>query len=420
MKKLLQLFNSNHPLKNLITYGIGQGFNLITPLLVIPYIVSVCSEEGYGKISVGMALAFFLIVFIDYGSDIVGVKEVSVNRENREKLEKVFVTMYLAKSIMLVVVCALVSIVFFTVPYFSHEKALFFLSLFIAVGQFVNPTWFLQGIENFKWITILNIISKIIYVVGIFFFIQKPSDYIYNNLFWGIGMIVANGIAFVYVCRTYHFSFMVAQRDEVYGLIRTNFSMFSSQIFVSLQMYAPIVLVSFFGSNTMAGQYKIVDQIIVVFKTYILLFFNYAYPRVCFLLEKNVKEGLRFWKLYNGVNMVFIIVSMAVIYVFSDEIVAYFNPASPTEIGAFLRIAVFIPILQSIGIPLKQLVIGWNKQREYITLTMTSTVISMVLILVAIPFFKIPGLIYSLILTEFVTIVFFFSAIKNNLFQRGS
>ena len=64
---MLKLFNKilfHQQFQKLSVYGFGQLFNLVTPLLVVPYIVSVCGEENFGKTAVGMAIAFFLIVFI--------------------------------------------------------------------------------------------------------------------------------------------------------------------------------------------------------------------------------------------------------------------------------------------------------------------------------------------------------------------
>lgn len=407
-------------LTNLVIYGFGQGFNLITPLLVIPYIVLICGEEGYGKIGVGMALAFFIMVFIDYGSEITGVKQVAVNRENKSKLENIFITTYTAKLVLLFVVLSIVSILFYFIPYFNQDKKLFFLSLSMVVGQFINPTWYFQGIENFKWITILNILSKIIYLAGIFLFIHKASDYAYCNLIWGIGMIIANGISFAYIIITHSFSFANTKKDEVLKLIKENFSIFSSQIFVSLQMYSPIVLISFFGGNTMAGQYKIIDQIIVIFKTYILLFFNYVYPRVCYLLDKSKEEAMHFWKTYNGLNFIFIALSMVLISIFSTKVVSYFNPKGIQEISDLLKIAVLIPILQAITIPLKQLVLGSNRQSRYVKITMTVTVISLLFIVVTTPIYKVAGVLIALIITEVITSFIFYLTVKNDLFVRSS
>lgn len=421
MQKFFKKYLENHKqFNNLVIYGFGQGFNLITPLLVIPYIVLICGEEGYGKIGVGMALAFFIMVFIDYGSEITGVKLVAVNREDKQKLENIFITTYSAKLLLLIIVLAIVSLFFWFIPYFSQEKSLFFLSLSMAVGQFINPTWFLQGIENFKWITALNIISKVIYLAGIFIFIKQPSDYIYCNLIWGIGMIAANAIAFGYVVIAHSFSFANTKKDDVTKLIRENFSIFSSQIFVSLQMYSPIVLISFFGGNTMAGQYKIIDQIIVIFKTYILLFFNYVYPRICYLLDKSKQEALRFWKIYNGLNFIFIALSMILIAIFSTEVVTYFNPIGIKEICSLLLIAVFIPVLQAITIPLKQLVLGSNKQSKYVRITMIVTVLSLLLIVAITPIFKVFGVLIALIVTEIITSLIFYFTVKKELFVRSS
>jgi O-antigen/teichoic acid export membrane protein len=419
IKKTAQFIQNNKQFQNLTIYGFGQAFNLITPLLIMPYIIFICGEDGYGKIGVGMAWAFFLMVFVDYGSEITGVKDVAVHREDTKKLESIFITTYATKFLLLLLIVSFVSILFYFIPYFNKEKSLFFFSLAMVVGQFINPSWFLQGVENFKWITMLNVVSKVIYLSSVFIFISKPEDYVLSNLFWGLGMIFANGIAFFYIIFKYSFSFTNTRKEAVSKLVKENFSIFSSQIFVSSQMYAPIVLIGFFGGNTMAGQYKIIDQIIVIFKTYLLLFFNYAYPRICFLLEKSKKEALQFWKLYNGINFIFIASSMLCIAYLSVEVVSYFNPKEVNTIADLLKIAVLIPVFQAISIPLKQLVLGENKQAAYVKITMITTVISLILIVMITPFYKVQGVLIALIATEIVTGVIYFAQIKNNLFTRS-
>ncbi len=413
MIKSTSLFlKKNKQFNNLIIYGVGQGFNLITPLLVVPYIVSICGVANYGKISIAMAIFFFLMVFIDYGSDIVGVKEIAVNRENPNQLEKIFITTFSTKFILLLVTLFFSSLLFYFVPFFNSERTLFFLGLPILVGQFINPTWYLQGIENFKWITILTIVSKLIYLFGIFFFIHQKADYIFINLFWGIGTIIANMIAFFYLIKKNSFSFRNTIKEEVILLLKSNFSLFSSQIFVSLQMYAPIMLIGFFGNNLLAGNYKIVEQIIEIFKTYLYLFFNFVYPRVCFLLESNIQKGLRFWKTYNGLNFIFILLSMIVLFLFSFQIVTYFSKTEVIQISSLLQLAVLIPILLAISIPFKQLVLGFNHQKFYIRITMIMVVINLFAMMIIIPYFKLIGVFSTLIITELITICIYYYNVK--------
>lgn len=417
IKKLLGII-SNKQFLNLSVYGFGQLFNLATPLLVIPYIVSICGEENFGKSAVGMAMCFFLMVFIDYGSDLVGVREIAINRDNKEQLERVFTTTYLAKLFLLFSVIFIVSLLFFTVPYFKTEKPLFFLGLTVLVGQFLNPTWFLQGVENVKWITFSNILSKIIYITLIFLWIKNESDYIYINLFWGIGMIITNGIFLLLIINKYHFSFTRCNKDAIKTFLKKDFKMFTSQIFVSIQMYSPVILISYFGNNLMAGQYKIVEQVILIFKTYILLFFNYVFPRVCYLLETNKEKGLLHWKIFNSVNFVFVSSSMVVFYIFSYDIVSYFNPTNRYVLSNLLQLAVLYPILFAISIPLKQLVLGWNFNKLYVNLTAIIVALNLIAIIVLLPIYKVYGVFYSLIASEGIVILFYLICIRKKLFFK--
>lgn len=418
IKNGLSRVKQNKQFSNLVVYGLGQGFNLVTPLLVIPYIISVCGVENYGKAAFGMALTFFMIVFIDYGSDIIGVKDVATNRDNHEQLEKIFITTYASKLTILIGILILGTVLFLLLPYFRNEKLLFFLGLPILLGQFLNPTWFLQGMEHYKQITIINILSKGIYLIGVFIFVTAEGHYIYINFFWGIGMIVANGISVIQVLKKNSFTFQHFQKRHVSEQLKHNFSMFSSQIFVSAQLYAPLILIGFFGNPVMAGIYRVVDQIVVIFKTYLLLFFNFAFPRICYLLGLNEKDGIKFWTLYNGANFLFILVSMVGIYFFAEPIVHYFHPAGGTSVNKLLQFALLIPLMMAVSLPLKQLVLGYNHQKFYINATMLLVFLNVILIILVLPNFKIYGVLASLILLEMMTALLFFFKIKNKLYQQ--
>jgi O-antigen/teichoic acid export membrane protein len=414
MVKLLKKILLHQQFHKLSVYGFGQLFNLVTPLLVVPYIVSICGEENFGKTAVGMAIAFFLIVFVDFGSDIIGVREVSVNRDNPEVLNKIFTTTYVVKALILIAVLLITSLLFIYFPYFKNEKTMFFLGLSVLIGQFINPTWFLQGIENVKWITILNVISKSIYLGGVFLTVKEESDYVFVNLWWGIGMIIANLFVFALIMKKHQFTFHALNKNEVHKHIRNDFSMFSSQIFLSLQLYAPVVLISYFGNNLMAGQYRIVEQIIVVFKTYIFLFFNFVFPKICYVIEIDFKRGIKNWLIYNGSNFIFVLFGMLFFHVFSYEIVSYFNPTNRYVLSNLLEVAVFIPLILALSIPLKQLILALNYKTFYVRLTSIMVVINLFAIVLLLPIFKVYGVFYSLIATDLIVIIFYLYQLKKN------
>ena len=73
--------------KNYFIYGFGQIINLIAPLLIAPKVISVCGIENWGKIGVAISIFAILTVFVDFGSFLIGVKEISTNKKNHLKIQ---------------------------------------------------------------------------------------------------------------------------------------------------------------------------------------------------------------------------------------------------------------------------------------------------------------------------------------------
>lgn len=422
MKQKIQKAIQSDFVKKFSIYGFGQFFNLVTPLLLIPYIVKVCGEENFGKASIALALSFFLIVFIDYGSELVGVREVTLNRNENSKLQHIFLTNLVARFLVLLSVLFVSLLFIYFIPYLRKEWPLFLFSLFVIIGQYLNQSWFLQGTDNIYWLTASTIISKVIYVLTVLFFIEEKGDYIYINLCFAIGTIVSNGIITVLIFKKHRFTFYSISITEIADFLKRDFKMFSSQLFVAIQLYSPVILVGFIGNNFMAGQYKIVEQIIVTFKTYIFLFFNFTYPRVCHDLQEKPQKAIRNWLFINALNVSFVVIMMIVIAFNASFIIAFFNASNISELSTLLLIAVLIPILLAVSIGLKQLILGYNYQKEYVSITTFSVVISLLLIVILFPIIGLKGVFYSLLLSESFVILFYLFCIskKKNRFSSNN
>ena len=413
LKKGIHYLKNQKQLHHFSIYGAGQFFNLVTPLLISPYIILTCGDTNFGKTAVALSFIFFLIVFIDFGVDILGVKSVAIYRNDPKKLEEVFRTTFGLRFFNLILVCFLVSFIFWFVPFFNQEKELYFFSLFVVLGQALNPIWFFQGVEFFKQITWINLISKSSFLLAVFIFIKTENQYIYVNLFWGLGMILANSIALLWLVNKFGFKDLKPKKLDVLFQFRTQFSFFGSQIFVSIQQYAPIVLISYFGSNIMAFQYRIIEQVINVFKTYIVLFFNFLFPRVCFLIEDDPQKAIKTWGIYNGANLIFIILSMIFVFTWAEEIVTYFHVKEVSELSHYLKIATLIPIFYSISLAMKQLMLSKNLNIPYINITIILVGVSTLFLILAIPYFKLTGVLAVLLVTEFIFLILFaYFAIK--------
>ena len=378
-KIFCKLFTNNKKLKDFLIYGFGQAVNLISPLLVIPYLVSTCGEEGLGKIGVGFSLALIAIVLVDYGSYINGTKEISINIDNNQILEEKFTTIYIAKLIVTVVVLLITIIALKTIPFLSRDFLQLFFSFLIVIGQLVNPTWFFQGLQNFKWISIINVTSKVIYLILVFSFIKKPEDYIFVNAFFGVGLLVSSIFGFIWIYNRHSFSFKKGVFKKSLLLLKSESSLTISQLFFSLYQYAPILLISYIGGDFMAGQYRIIDQIVMVFRTYFQMFFNFSYADVCLNIYENKIKGINIWLKYNGYNYFLVLFLLICFGIFSTEILYYFKVAVTDNMNSLFIIGLFIPVFMGISFSLKQLMFSFNENKSYIVITITATIFSLLL-----------------------------------------
>lgn len=388
-------------------YFFGQFFNLISPLLVVPYIIGVCGVKNFGKSSVALALVFFVIVIIDYGSDIIGVKQVATNIGNKVILKNIYMTNMFARLLILVAITLLLSIIFWLVPYFASEKTLFYLTLIVLIGQYINPTWFLQGLEHFKTISVLNIASKTMYVALIFLFIKKPSDYIYINLCLGLGMCFSFLFGIFYCLKKQYIEFKKIQLQHIKTFLTNGFPFCISQIFISFKNYSPIVLIGYLGGFEAAGFFKVIEQILSVFRTYLQVIFKFLYPKICFKFHKNFSDGFMFWKKTNLASFVLLTFMISIVFICSGFVLHFFGlkPLQILEMQPLLRFALFIPLLISIVYAFEQLLLSLAKNNIYIKITIVTVVFNFFCMWFLFLQFNLFGLLSAIMITELIVIL---------------
>lgn len=410
----------NQKLKNFFVYGIGQGVNIVSPLLITPYIVFACGIEKLGLIAIGQSLAYILCVIIDYSSYIIGVREISINRNEPKIVEKIFITHYTSKVFLLAFTALIIIILAFFVPYFSIKKEVILYSFPIIIAQFINPTWYYQGIEAFKWISFINVLSKVLFVLGVFIIVLFPEDFILVNLILGISSIIANSIGFISIYSINKFSFRKVKMLDVKKLISSDFSFCFSQLLFAIRNYSSVVIIGFFAGDFIAGQFKVIEQIIGLLRTYLQLFFKFSYSYICLEVNQNLKKGLRIWKLHNGLNFVFTSVSIGIIIFFSEQILLFFKvtPLLIPQFENYLHLALVIPLLIALTLPMEQLIFSFNKNKQYIQITFFITFFHILGVSSMIYWLDIYFVFLFLILTEIILILLYRVLLQPYLYKK--
>ena len=182
---------------NFIFLSIIQGANFLLPVLVIPYVITKIGADGFGKVSVAQVVMMFFTNISDYGFNLTATRDVSVNKENRDVLSKIFFTVLTTRLFICLAlfILLLVSIVF--VPIIKSNSTLYFLAFVSVVGQSILTNWLFQGVERMKVVMYISLLARVLFIILVFFFIKEKNDNKYFLFFSGIGNLVAGCISIV-------------------------------------------------------------------------------------------------------------------------------------------------------------------------------------------------------------------------------
>ena len=246
---------------NFIALVILQVVNYGLPLLLIPYLIRVLGVEGFGIYSFILAIMMYGVKMSDYGFELSGTYHVSLNRDNRSKIEEIFSSILTIKlSIALGYLLILTPLIFLIETLFIY-KELLFLSFGLLLGQLLFPIWFFQGVEKMRYIMYLNGFSKLLFFILVFIFVKELEDLYLLLLFSSLSSLLTGGMA-LYVSLK-HFSVTLSWQpwSRLLFYLKDGWYIFTSKIAVELYTTINIIVLGFFVSPLMVGYYAIAAKI---------------------------------------------------------------------------------------------------------------------------------------------------------------
>jgi len=178
-----------------------QVFNILLPLFIYPYLIRVLGTETYGLIVFAQAIIGYLVILVNFGFNIIATKEVSIHRDNKDKLSEIVSSVLIIKGSLFLLALLILSSLIYFIPQACEYKTLFYLTMWMCLYEFIFPIFYFQGIEKMKYITYINIISRLMFLVLILLLVKSQSDYLLVPIFNGFGAIIAGIISLFFISK---------------------------------------------------------------------------------------------------------------------------------------------------------------------------------------------------------------------------
>lgn len=363
-RRLTSLVSRNKRIFSNFSYlAILEIFSILAPIITFPYLVRVLGKELYGWVILAQATSFYATILIDFGFRRVSAKYVAAVRNSIEELSRVVSTVMMLRVILWIATFILYMSVVYMIPSYREQWVLFLFSYGMTLNSLLLPDFYFQGIEQMRYITIVNVFTRLVFILATFILITQPYQYIYVPLTWSAGYLIGGLYSLHIVYNKHNLRFLrPGMKDYRYHLKETT-PIFLSDVMLNIK--------DKLSYNFMGGILGMSDVVIYDIGTKMVnllvkptfIFSNAIFPS----MSRN--PDVRKTKKILGGLFLLSIVMVSVIYVFLPQIVKFFINE---EIDLLpLRIYLLVPIFTGLSyyIPTGVFVVfGRNKYVLYSTI----------------------------------------------------
>lgn len=351
IKKLYRMVEAEERkvvMSNFASLSVLQAITYLLPVIILPYLFRVIGPEKFGLISFAQAFVQYFMILTDYGFSISATKEISLYREEHERIGNIFSSVMTVKiSLAILSLFALGMIVYF-IPRFRHDWPVYVLSFGMVIGNTIFPVWFFQGMERMKHIALLNIIGCVIYVLFIFFFVKSSEDYLMVPVITSCVFLATGVMGLRVVFKKFGVLFRFPGYKNVREQLKAGWDIFISNVAINAYTNTRIFTVGLLAGNTTTGLYSIAEKIANIAQTFPLASFSQAlFPRLSKIFHKNKIKALELMQKIQQVTINVALICLPLIFIFAPLIVRIVCGARYAETILclrFLLIAVFFVI----------------------------------------------------------------------------
>lgn len=191
--------------KNIIYSFLNQFVFMVIPFITFPYISRILGAENYGIINYATSIVSIFSVFSTTAINSYAIRQVAGNRNNEKQLSRIVQELFIIQLILTIITLVIYFIFIYYINKSEIEQLIFFITGISMLSNLFTFHWFFYGIENFKYITIRDVIIKVLFLVTIFIFVRDQHDVVIYVLLNSLSLIITAILNTAYLLKNIKF-----------------------------------------------------------------------------------------------------------------------------------------------------------------------------------------------------------------------
>jgi polysaccharide transporter, PST family len=368
-----------HPIgRTVIALYWVQFATFVAPLITLPYVARVLQPSQFGVVVFAQGFAFVLVVFIDWGLGLTGIRSTAAHRDDPDALADVVRGVRGGQLVLAAISAVFAVAALVLVPTMRAHPGFLVMAWVAAVTLAASPNWFFLGIEQARVTAMVQLGFRAVAAALTFVLVKGPGDaWIVMALFTGSsvgGLIVSDVMMYRRV------AFRVPAWRPSLREIRDGTMIFVGMLASALATGFSVVILGIFASSADVAHFGAAERLVRVVITLLAPIGGAVIPRLTALQAGGDRERAR--RLLTIAVLIAALPAlgiMLVLIVFASPIlhVIYGERFVDASVPILRVLALFIPV-NVIGAVFALWLMTLHRDRLMVTIALAAGVASLV------------------------------------------
>lgn len=346
-KKIIKtsFLNNKQLVQNFSYLSFIQVFGIAFPLITYPYLLKILGSELYGSLVFSQVVISYFSIIINFGFEASATKEISIYRFNKEKLSEIISSVLIIKFCLWLFSLFLLLFLLYNFDNYFDNKLLYLFSFLITFNDLLFPVWYFQGTEKMKFITIINLFVRCIFLIFIFLFVKNQSDYLLVPLFNGIGAFLGGVVGLIIMLLLDKNKFAFQSYNTIFFYIKDSFDIFLSNIVISIKDKCSVIFIGMFLGMQKVAIFDFGIKIMTVIIQLILVANNAIFPKMA------REQNMIFLKKFIKISTFIVLILTLVVQLIIPYVLEFLSLDKSSNVNV-IRVLLLAPLVMSVSFPI--------------------------------------------------------------------
>lgn len=391
-----------------VFYLVYNVLNMAFPFLTGIYVARKLLPANIGEVAAAHNLATYFTIFAFLGIPTYGLREIAKTRENPSERNKLFTELFVINLISTIVFCVFYYTLIFFVPTYRSSFSLYAITGLSIVLNVFNISWLYEGLEEFQFVSIRNIIFKAVSFIFLIMLVRGPEDYL---AYAAITIIGTAGNYIVNMVYSPRFASLTFKGLNLKRHMKSILFLVAVNLAIEIYSLVDITMMNFMSSKESIAYYKYGLSIYKMLLQVVNTFTMVLVPRISYYYKERKVDDFNLL-VSKGLKLIIItaIPMIVGIYYTSDFLIQQMYGAQYANSATILKMFSLLLLVSPIGYLLgSRMLLVTDHESKMVICVGTGAIVNVIGNSIMIPIYHEYGATIASVISELVVMVTYVS-----------